>query len=77
MKNKIIRITGNIVILGSLLAIGSIVYSSIHFLTAHGDEGKLKQAKHGIIMALVGFLVMLVASPIVNAMIQLIFQVGK
>ena len=76
VKSKIISIANNIIVLGSLVAIGGIVFSGIHFLTAHGDEGKYKQASKGVVFALVGFAIMLLAFPIVNAVVNLVYKVG-
>jgi hypothetical protein len=74
MKNRIITIANNLIILGSLAAIGGIVYSSFLFIFSNGDDGQATTARMGIIYSLAGFAAMLLAFPAVNAVINLVFD---
>ncbi len=50
------------------------MYSSFLFIFSNGDDGQAKNARMGIIYSLVGFAAMLLAFPIVNAVINFVFD---
>ncbi len=69
-----IQIANNIIIAGSLLAIAMIIYSSILFIVSNGDDSQAGTAKKGILYSLLGFGLTLIAFPLVNALINFVFD---
>jgi len=51
-------------------------YASMMFMTANGDDGKITKAKDGAKYAAAGFTVMVMASALVNALVNLFFKIG-
>ena len=47
-----------------LVAVGFIVYGAISYLTAQGEPGKIKQASQTIAYAIVGLLIVLIATAV-------------
>lgn len=74
VKDRIIQVADNLIILGSLVAIGGIIYSSFLFIFSGGDDGQATNARMGIIYSLAGFAAMLLAFPLVNAVINFVFD---
>jgi hypothetical protein len=62
-------------IVGGVLAVAGIVVSAILMTTALGDDKKLGEAKNGLRYSIIGFLCIVIAYPLVNAIINLIFDV--
>lgn len=76
MKAKVVSITNQLIILGSILSVGGIVFASILYVTALGDGEKVKKAKTALQFSVAGFIVMLLSFPIVNAIVNLIYGIG-
>lgn len=74
VRDRVIQVADNLIILGSLAAIGGIVYSSFLFIFSGGDDGQATNARMGIIYSLAGFAAMLLAFPLVNAVINFVFD---
>lgn len=68
-----IRVTNQIIIAGSILSVGGVVFAAILYIGALGDAEKVKKAKTSLQFAIAGFAVMLLSFPIVNAIINLIY----
>lgn len=74
VKAKVVKITNQIILAGSLLAVGGIVYSAILYVTALGADEKIKHAKESLKYSIIGFAVTLISFPLVNAVINLIYS---
>jgi hypothetical protein len=72
-REKVIRITNQIIVVGSVLSVGGIVFSAILYISALGDTEKVKKAKTSLQFAIAWFAVMLLSFPIVNAIINFIY----
>lgn len=70
------RITNQIILGGSILSVGGIILASILYVTSFGEEEKIKKAKETLKFSIMGFAVMLLSFPIVNAIINLIYGVS-
>lgn len=76
VKAKVVTITNRIILAGSLLSVGGIVYASVLYVTALGADDKIKHAKESLKYAIIGFAVMLISFPLVNAVINLIYSLN-
>lgn len=76
MKEKVIRITNQLILAGSILSVGGIVFAAVLYTTALGDGEKIKKAKTALKFSIVGFVLMLLSFPIVNALVNLIYGIG-
>ena len=47
-----------------LVAVAFIIYGAVQYITANGDAGKLTKAKHTIMYAVVGMMIVLLAAAI-------------
>lgn len=65
----ILRAARIISIIAGAAAVIVIVLSGIRYITSAGDPSQISQAKNGIIFAVVGLLVILLAQPILNFVI--------
>lgn len=72
-----VRITNQLILAGSLLSVGAIVYAAILYTMAFGDSEKVKKAKSSLKFAIIGFAVMLLSYAIINAIVNLVYGVGK
>ena len=75
-RDKILLWANYAILLGSLLAIGSCVYSGYLFVASMGDDAKHKTARNAVLYSLLGFALMLLATPIINMVVNLIFQIS-
>lgn len=76
VKIKIVNITNKLILAGSILSVGGIVFAAILYVTALGNDEKVKKAKSALQFSVIGFVVMLLSFPIVNAIINLIYGIG-
>lgn len=76
MKAKVVRITNQLILLGSILSVGGIVFAAFLYTSALGDGEKVKKAKTSFKFAITGFVLMLLSFPIVNAIVNLIYGLG-
>jgi hypothetical protein len=74
VKNRIKNLTYQLMIVGGVLAVGGIVVSAILMTTALGDDKKLWEAKNGLKYSIIGFLCIIIAFPLVNAIINLVYD---
>lgn len=70
-----VRITNQLIIAGSLLAVGAIVFASVLYTMALGDAEKVKKAKNSLQFAVIGFAVMLLSYAIVNTIVNLVYGI--
>lgn len=77
MKVKVVKITNQLILAGSILSVGGIVFAAILYVIALGDGEKVKKAKTALKFSIAGFVVMLLSFPIVNAIVNLIYGIGK
>ncbi len=61
---------------GALFAIGAIVFSGIQYTTSYGEDEKVKKAKMTGIYALIGLLLLLIAFPLVDIIINFLYSLG-
>lgn len=76
VKEKIVRVTNQLILVGSILAVGGIVFAAVLYTSALGDGEKVKKAKTAFKFAITGFVLMLLSFPIVNALVNLIYGIG-
>ncbi len=76
VKGRIVNITNQLILLGSILAVWGVVFAAVLYTTALGDAEKVKHAKSSLKFAIVGFVVMLLSFAIVNAIVNLIYGFG-
>ncbi|MDD5377195.1 MAG: hypothetical protein PHH16_03695 [Candidatus Gracilibacteria bacterium] len=77
VKAKVVKITNQLILAGSILSVGGIVFAAILYVTALGDGEKVKKAKTALKFSVVGFVLMLLSFPIVNALVNMIYGIGK
>ncbi len=77
VKAKVVKTTNQLIVAGSILSVGGIVFASILYVTAMGDGEKVKKAKTALQFSIVGFAIMLISFPLVNAIVNLIYGVGS
>lgn len=56
--------------MGGIVAVGFIVKSGIDFMLAKGEPSRIQKAQHGLIFAIAGLVVVLLAAVITNAVIS-------
>ncbi|HBB27135.1 TPA: hypothetical protein DCZ36_01395 [Candidatus Gracilibacteria bacterium] len=76
VKAKVVSITNQLILVGSILSVGGIVFAAILYVTALGDGEKVKKAKTALQFSIIGFVLMLLSFPIVNALVNLIYGIG-
>jgi Type IV secretion system pilin len=76
IKKIIIDISKNVIAFGSLFAIGAIVFSGIQYTTSYGDDEKVKKAKTTGIYAISGLLLLLLAFPLVDIIINFVYSLA-
>ncbi len=72
-RQKVIDIANQIILAGSILSVGAIVYASILYIIAAGDDERIKKAKGSLKFGIIGFVMMLLSFPLVNAIIKLFY----
>ena len=70
-----VQITNQLIIAGSILSVGGIVFSAILYVSALGDGEKVKKAKTALQYSALGFLLMLLSFPLVNMIVNLIYGI--
>ena len=60
----------------ALFAIGAIVFAGIRYTTSLGEDEKLKNAKDTAIYALIGLVLVLLAFPLVEVIVNFIYDLG-
>jgi len=72
-RQKVVDIANQIILVGSLLSVGAIVYAAILYIIAAGDDERIKKAKGSLKFGIIGFVMMLISFPLVNAIIKLFY----
>ena len=62
---------------GALFAVGAVVFSGIQYTTSYGDDEKIKKAKNTGVYALIGLILLLVAFPSVDIVINFIYSLAS
>ena len=75
VKARTIQIMNNLIILWSLIAIWWLVFAALRYVSSEWSEDKIKSAKNTAIWSVVWFIAMLLAFPITNAIVNLIYKV--
>lgn len=75
-RERVIEIANQIIFVGSLLSVGAIVYAGFILVTAIGDDEKIKNGKNSLKFGIIGFVIMLIAFPLVNAIVDIFYTVG-
>lgn len=74
----LVKSTANTVLaFGALFAIGAIVFSGIQYTTSYGDDEKVKKAKTTGIYAVIGLLLLLLAFPLVDIVVNFVYGLGS
>lgn len=73
VRSRIVDIANNLIYIGSILAVGAIVYAAILYTIAAGDEERIKAAKNALKFGIIGFAVMLISFGLVNAVVRLFY----
>ena len=73
VRSRIVDIANNLIYIGSILAVGAIVYSAILYTIAAGDDERIKSAKNALKFGIIGFAVMLISFGLVNAIVRLFY----
>lgn len=63
--------------LGAVLAVIAIIFAGFKFVTAGGDEGKLKTAKAILLYTVIGIVILLGARIISAVVVETVTSVGK
>jgi len=79
-NNDLPTLIGNIIsallsVLGIIFVV-LVVYAGFLYLTAQGEDTKVKKAKTALQFSVIGFVLMLLSFPIVNAIVNLIYGIG-
>ncbi|MFA6090525.1 MAG: hypothetical protein WC774_01990 [Candidatus Gracilibacteria bacterium] len=75
VKGKVVQVTNQLILAGSILSVGGIVFSAILYVSALGDGEKVKKAKTALQYSAIGFALMLLSFPIVNMIVNLIYGI--
>jgi hypothetical protein len=73
VRSRIIDIANNLILIGSILSVGAIVYAALLYTIAAGDEERIKSAKNALKFGIIGFAVMLISFGLVNAIVRLFY----
>lgn len=76
VKQLVTNISKRVIELGALFAIGAIVFSGIQYTTSYGDDEKIKKAKTTGIYAVIWILLLLVAFPLVDIVINFVYSLS-
>lgn len=75
VKDRIVSLVQNLMIVGGILAVAGIVVSAIIMTTALGDDKKLWEAKNGLKYSIIGFLVIVISFPLVNGIVNFVYKI--
>ena len=74
VKELVVKVAERALQFGGLFAVGALVWSGIKYNTSYGDDERVKSAKTTAIYAVTWLILMLVAFPFVNMMINFIYS---
>ena len=77
IKILVSSIAVKVISFGALFAIGALVWSWIQYNLSSGDDEKVKKAKTTWIYSLIGLLILLVAFPMVNIVVEFVFKLAN
>jgi hypothetical protein len=72
----VINIAKQVIAFGALFAIGALVFTGIQYTISYGDDEKVKKAKTTGIYALIWLLLLLVAFPMVDTVVNFVYAIG-
>ncbi len=76
VRKRVIDIANQLILIGSILSVGVIVYAGILYTIAAGDDERIKSAKNALKFGIIGFVVMLLSFGLVNAIVRLFYATG-
>lgn len=76
-REKFTDIANQIILVGSILSVGALVYAAILYTIAAGDDEQIKKAKGSLKFGIIGFVMMLLSFPLVNAIIRLFYSAAS
>lgn len=76
IKELIRVISERIIQFGALFAIGVIVFSGIRYTTSAWDDEKIKSAKNTMLYSIIGLIILLVAFPMVDVILNFVYSLG-
>jgi len=76
VKDLVKKVSKGVIAFGALLAIGAIVFSGVQYTMSYGDDEKIKKAKSTGVYAIMGLILLLVAFPFVDIMINFVYSLG-
>lgn len=76
VKARTIQIMNNLIILWSLISIWWLIFAALRYVSSEWSEDKIKSAKNTAIWSVVWFIAMLLAFPITNAVVNLIYEIA-
>ena len=76
IKALIKSVAKTVIAFGALFAIGAIVFSGIQYTTSYGDDEKVKKAKTTGVYAIIGLLLLLLAFPLVDILVNFVYGLG-
>ncbi len=76
VRKRVIDIANQLILIGSILSVGVIVYAGILYIIAVGDDERIKSAKNALKFGIIGFAVMLISFGLINAIVRLFYATG-
>ena len=76
VRKRVIDIANQLILIGSILSVGVIVYAGILYIIAVGDDERIKSAKNALKFGIIGFAVMLISYGLINAIVRLFYATG-
>jgi Type IV secretion system pilin len=73
VRSRIVDIANNLILIGSILSVGAIVYAALLYTIAAWDDERIKTAKNALKFGIIGFAVMLLSFGAVNAIVRLFY----
>jgi hypothetical protein len=77
VKDLVIKVSERVIQFGALFAVGALVFAGIRYVSAFGDDEKLKKAKNTGVFALIGLILLLIAFPLVDIVVNFIYSFGS
>lgn len=62
--------------IGSIVSVGAIAYAGFLYATTMGDDERIKKGKTAVKFGIIGFVVMLISFPLVNAIVNFVYSIG-
>lgn len=75
VKSRVVSIATAAISLGSLLAVGALVWAGRQYTMVYGNDEKIKQAKNTAVYALIGLLLLLASFGLVETFINMLYEI--